>query len=139
MQPKITTLSATLKQHSYSLTTARKTVFTVLAEHGALTMHELISYCSGIDRASVYRTVELFETLAITHRVHIGWKYKVELSDSFDHHHHHATCTRCAASIILEEDSTFEEAIKRLANHYEFSVHSHQVELFGLCAECQKK
>lgn len=132
------TLALSLKNRGYSLTAARTAVFGALSEHGAATMRELISYCPSINRASVYRTVELFEKLTITHRVHIGWKYKVELSDKFDHHHHHATCTRCGASIILNESPAFERAIKVLADSYRFSVSSHQVELFGLCVNCRE-
>jgi Fur family transcriptional regulator, ferric uptake regulator len=139
MEPKITALTAALKRRGYSLTMARKTVFVVLTEHGALTMHELILNCPAIDRASVYRTIVLFESLAITHRVHIGWKYRVELSDSFDHHHHHATCTRCGKNVVLEEDPAFETAIQQLANQYNFSVVSHQVELSGICAVCKMR
>lgn len=138
MHPKNTTLVTTLKQHNFSLTNARSLIFTALSEHGAVTMGELVSLCPNINRASVYRTIDLFETLAITHRVHIGWKYKIELSDNFDHHHHHAACTSCGVNIILDEDPTFEEAIRQLAVQNHFSVSSHQVELSGLCKNCDK-
>lgn len=102
-------------------------------------MSELVKRCANIDRASVYRSIALFEEIGIAHRLYAGWKYRIELSERFDHHHHHATCTECGTSVILEEDPAFEAAIQQLANHYRFSVASHQVELVGICAVCGAK
>ena len=128
-----------LRDNGYSLTKSRQAVFTVLSEGNPLTMSELVKLCHSIDRASVYRSVELFEKIGVAHRLYTGWKYRIELSESFDHHHHHATCTNCGRNVVLEEDPAFETAIQRLASQYKFSVTSHQVELSGLCEMCRQK
>ena len=128
-----------LRDNGHSLTKSRQAVFTILSDGDPLTMSELVKLCGSIDRASVYRSVELFEKIGVAHRLYTGWKYRIELTENFDHHHHHATCTECGRNIVLEEDPSFETAIQKLANQYHFSVTSHQVELSGLCEMCRQK
>lgn len=129
-------LESSLRSHGYSATTSRKTVFVALQKHESLTMHDLVSLCSTIDRASVYRTVELFESLGLAHRIHAGWKYRVELTDLFHNHHHHATCSSCGVSFVLPENLAIERAVETLASNNGFKLQSHQLELRGLCADC---
>ena len=128
-----------LRDNGHSLTKSRQAVFTILSDGDPLTMSELVKLCGSIDRASVYRSVELFEKIGVAHRLYTGWKYRIELTEIFDHHHHHATCTNCGMNVVLEEDPSFETAIQNLADQYQFNVTSHQVELSGLCEACRKK
>lgn len=133
------TLENTLRARSYSVTRPRQIVFDALRAGDTLTMHELTKRCAAkIDRASVYRTVALFEAIGIIQRLQIGWKYQLELSDSFQDHHHHATCTTCGKVLPLPEDEKLEEQLRLLAQHYGFTAHSHQLEIRGRCAACQK-
>jgi Fur family ferric uptake transcriptional regulator len=126
-----------LKKHRYSLTPARLQLFRVLQNHNASTIAELTSLLKDFDRATVYRTVELFEKLGIISRVQLGWKYKLELSDIFHHHHHHLSCTNCGRVIVLHEDPTLEQHIKALSKHSGFLPTDHQLEIRGLCQNCQ--
>lgn len=134
MQP----LEQTLRQHGYSATQARKRVFKALQGQQPLSMHTLIERCGDIDRASVYRTVSLFEELGIIQRLQSGWKYRLELSDTFREHHHHATCLRCGTSYDVPEDTRLEVRLYELADLFGFQLERHQLELQGVCAECQK-
>ena len=127
----------TLRAAQQSITTARQTVFDALQHHRSLTMHELITACARINRATVYRTVELFETLGIITRMPNGWKYRIELGEKFLDHHHHATCSSCGASIALPEDKILEMHLQKLAAKRNFTLRSHQIELLGLCHACQ--
>lgn len=131
-------LQQTLKQHGQSLTVARQTVFAALQGQEPQTMHALIERTADIDRASVYRTVALFERLGIVQRLQTGWKYKLELSDSFHEHHHHATCRGCGTSFILPEDTTLEARLRAGAAAHGFKLENHQIELSGICQNCQK-
>ena len=80
-------LTKPLAGQSLSNTAARTTVFAALLDNGPVTMAELIQLCERtIDRASVYRTVTLFESIGVVQRLQIGWKYRLELSDDFQHH-----------------------------------------------------
>lgn len=132
------TLREALKAEGYSLTSSRMHVFKALASHDPQSMSDLLQHCPDIDRASVYRTVALFEKLGIVQRVAIGWKYKLELSDQFHRHHHHLLCEECGALITLHEDSSLEARLRELANTHSFSMRSHQLEIQGLCENCIK-
>lgn len=127
-----------LRENSHSLTKTRQNVFRALDTDEPLTMHELVERCREIDRASVYRSVALFEQIGIVRRLYTGWKYKIELSDRFGLHHHHATCSNCGKIIPLEEDTALESAIRRLAERHAFTVTGHEIELTGLCRQCSK-
>lgn len=126
----------TLKNHGQSITQPRLTVFEALQGQEPLTMHELVSRCTDMDRASVYRAVTVFEKLGIIQRLQIGWKYKLELSDDFHHHHHHLTCSRCGKTIPFEEDAHLEQHLHDFAAQHGFSMKAHQLEISGLCHDC---
>lgn len=91
-----------------------------------------------VDRATVYRTIELFERLGIVRRLNIGWKYKIELSDLFTGHHHHMFCTNCGRMFELPENPMLETMIDTVAAKSAFSPRGHQLEVYGLCANCSK-
>jgi len=99
-------------------------------------MAELAARAKGIDRASVYRTIDLFEKLGIVQRLNTGWKYKLELTDKFAEHHHHLTCTRCGQTIAMNE-AELEAVIERLSAAHDFLPTSHQMEIQGLCRQCR--
>lgn len=126
-----------LRENKYSVTASRRAVFEALDDREPCTMHELVAKCQGIDRASVYRSIGLFESLGITRRLYSGWKYKIELSDMFGHHHHHATCVQCGRLFPLDEDVAVESALKALAKRHSFVMKSHEIELTVLCKKCQ--
>lgn len=127
-----------LKRHGYSVTKSRHIVFAALEDKEALTMTDLVAACGQqLDRATVYRTISLFEELGIVRRLQIGWKYKLELTDSFSNHHHHLTCTKCGSVTPLSEDIDLEERLKELTALYHFKPSDHQIEIRGLCHSCQ--
>lgn len=129
-----------LKAAGYSVTASRRIVFTALQDKEPQTMREILLACDGaVDRASVYRTIALFEELGIAKRLQIGWKYKLELSDAFHHHHHHLTCLKCGEIQPLQEDALLEERLRALADSHQFAMSEHQLELQGVCRKCQIK
>lgn len=125
-----------LKNHGYSLTAPRQKLFNVLQNHNACTIAELTSLLKEYDRATIYRTVALFERLGIVSRLQLGWKYKLELGDIFHHHHHHLTCVNCGKVIILAEDKVIERQITRLEMARGFVALDHQLEIRGYCPQC---
>lgn len=132
-------LKHALQKAGYSLTKTRQHVFNALADSDALSMGQLIRKVQHkMDRASVYRTIELFEKLGIVNRLQIGWKYKLELSEAFAGHHHHATCLQCDKVIAFEENPQLESDIHSLAEELGLKLTSHSLELRGICADCQK-
>ncbi|HEY5442121.1 MAG TPA: transcriptional repressor [Candidatus Saccharimonadales bacterium] len=125
---------------AYSLTQTRQLVFSVLQDKEPQTMQQIVAACQGqADRASVYRTIKLFEKLGIVQRLQIGWKYKLELSDRFHNHHHHLTCLKCGQTSALPADEKLEQRLRLLARQQNFQMQGHQLEIQGYCADCQVK
>lgn len=137
MVTEVLTIATVLKQQGYSLTKTRQAVFNAMMDTGPITMAQLVNKVhTHADRASVYRTVELFEKLGVITRLQIGWKYKLELSDLFTEHHHHATCMQCGSVLSLNEDEALEAGIRKLAQDAQFSIASHSLEIRGFCSKC---
>ncbi|MCA9327942.1 transcriptional repressor, partial [Candidatus Saccharibacteria bacterium] len=80
------TFEKSLKAEGLSITKPRQSVFNALQHHRSLTMAELVKSCGTVDRASVYRTVDVFEKLGIVVRIPNGWKYRLELGEAFHEH-----------------------------------------------------
>lgn len=125
-----------LKQNGHSITSARVAVFDALVGCESININALVKRVGQIDRASVYRAVDLFEQLGVVQRLHTGWKYKIELTDRFAEHHHHLTCTNCGKTISMNEQE-LELLISKLARDYDFTPTAHQIEIQGLCRDCR--
>jgi Fur family ferric uptake transcriptional regulator len=132
-------LEKILLHNSLSRTATRRKVLDLFIDQEPQTIAELQKRAQGaVDRASLYRTIELFEKLAILHRIHIGWKYKLELTDIFQHHHHHISCTGCGQIVAIAEDKRIEAFIAELTKKYQITAATHQLEIQGICAKCAK-
>ena len=126
-----------ISQNGYRMTAARRATFLLLLHSEPQSMRELIAKAAGtIDRVSVYRSIELFEQLGIAHRIYVGWKYKLELSDEFIAHHHHLSCLRCGLIIDIHDDAHIDEFIKDVAAKVGFTPRRHMFEVDGMCKDC---
>ncbi len=133
-------LKKTLKDAGYSVTKSRDIIFNALEGHEPQSMAEIVqSLQQATDRATVYRTIELFEKLGIVTRLNLGWKYKIELSENFSHHHHHLSCSSCGIVISFEEGQLLNQAIYHIAVAKGFTMQDHSLEIRGLCPNCQTK
>lgn len=131
-------LIRTLKDKGYSLTKTRLALFSALQSGKPRTMRELtLDLSSVMDRASIYRTISLFEELGIVVRVQQGWKYKIELSDVFSPHHHHISCLKCGKNINFDEPKGLEEALDNIARQNNITHVSHSLEIIGICIDCK--
>lgn len=126
-----------LKSHGYSLTRPRLELFAALQRDESHTIHDLVDHCPDIDRVTIYRNIELFETLGIVQRLQLGWKYRLELTDNYVHHHHHLSCTNCGVVIAIAENMQLEKQLEALAALAGFKATDHQVEIRGLCDKCR--
>lgn len=134
-----TTFVSVLKNNGYSQTKPRQVVFEAMQKNQPLTQAQLANKLEKkIDRASVYRSLELFERLGIIQKVWLGYKSHLELSELFSAHHHHLTCYNCGA-VIAVEDRELENHLVSIAAGFGFSPQNHQVEINGICLACSKK
>jgi Fe2+ or Zn2+ uptake regulation protein len=132
-------LYATLKSSGYSVTHPRKQVFEELLTSGPATTATLSQKCAEtLDRATVYRTIALFERLGIVNRMWHGFKSQLELSEIFTPHHHHAVCQSCGKTIDLVS-SDLENTISKISREHGFLALGHVIELTGYCRFCQQQ
>jgi Fe2+ or Zn2+ uptake regulation protein len=127
----------TLIANKRHITKARVVTFRLLISPEPQTISQILNKSEGIvDRVSVYRNIELFENLGLVHRVYVGWKYKLELSDKFVAHHHHLSCLNCGKTIDIEDEKHIDDFIKQLSDKFEFLPTRHQFEIDGYCRNC---
>ncbi len=128
-----------LRKNSDHVTYARRQVFEALYGKHPQSMNELYRRLEHVvDRSSVYRAISLFEKRGIVHKIRIGWKYKIELSDIFMNHHHHISCLRCGRVVAMRQDYRLESLIFELAKENNFSEPVHQFEIQGNCWHCTR-
>jgi Fur family ferric uptake transcriptional regulator len=129
-----------LSSNGFRITKARETTFKLLINPEPQSVSQILKKANGkVDRVSVYRNIELFEKLDIAHRVYVGWKYKIELSDDFIAHHHHLSCVNCDRIIDIEDEKHIDDFIREVAKKFNFKPRRHQFEVDGYCLDCQKK
>jgi Fur family ferric uptake transcriptional regulator len=129
-----------LSNNGYRLTDAREATFKLLISSEPQSIREILANAKGaVDRVSVYRNIELFEKLGIVHRIYVGWKYKLELSDEFIAHHHHLSCLSCGKVIDIEDEKHIDEFIQEVAKKFGFKPRRHQFEIDGYCKDCASK
>ncbi|MBL6988557.1 MAG: transcriptional repressor [Bacteriovoracaceae bacterium] len=130
-----------LKENNFSCTETRKLLFHVIDEHiqhhfDADELFQLIVADDlPISRASMYRTLSIFETIGIIR--------KVQFTDRHAHYeyichrnlHGHTICTKCK-QVVSFHNQTIDKLIKELAEEQGLSYFSHTLEIIGMCRKC---
>ncbi len=124
-----------LKQQGFSATKTRMAVLRALLSTQPASLNQLITALPEVDRATVYRTVDLFIDLGIAKKAFTGFKYRIELGDSFQEHHHHLSCLKCG-TIIDVHTPEIEYAIEHIAANNGFRPIRHELDISGYCANC---
>lgn len=128
-----------LRSNRYFVTSARQNLFNSLQVSAQpLSIGQVISLSPGQDQATIYRNVKLFERLGVIKRIGWGNNSRIELSDLFQRHHHHLTCIHCHVILDLHGEVEIELSIAHVASRRGFTPLDHQLEIRGLCKECQK-
>ncbi|MGH2954765.1 MAG: Fur family transcriptional regulator [Solirubrobacterales bacterium] len=120
---------------------ARRAVVEMLADEDCcLTAQEIAERLraarGGIGTASVYRALELLDSIGLVQRVEIGeggTRYEAVVPGG--EHHHHVVCDACGR-ITAFEDAGLERAIGRVESRLGHRVSAHEVVLRGQCSRC---
>ena len=91
----------------------------------------------NIGIATIYRTLSLLEISNVVTSLSFGTqgkKYELGAKE----HHDHLICTRCG-SITEFVDKEIEKRQKLIAKNLSFDMQDHSMQIYGICAECQKK
>ena len=118
-----------LKAKKERITPARKAVAEWIGAHdGVFSPKEIIKACDGIDRVTIYRILDLFESHDLIHLalVQHGEKH-YELHG--EQHYHHVICTDCEVTSRIDCEVTVKD-VKGFSNLH------HSVVFTGLCDTC---
>ncbi|MCX6070051.1 MAG: Fur family transcriptional regulator [Chloroflexi bacterium] len=121
------------------LTAPRRAVARVLSEsHGWMSAEAITArarrHCPSIGLVTVYRTLELLESLGIARRVHGPTGCHGYALASIDDGHF-IVCRACQ-QVIEFEGCDVDRVVRRVTRQTGFQVEAHMLELVGLCPDC---
>ncbi|MFC1908440.1 Fur family transcriptional regulator [Chloroflexota bacterium] len=131
----------TLKKNGLKLTPQRRMILEIIHDsEGHLTAEGIIDYVQtkvpGVNKSTVYRTLELLEGLGCVFRSEIDGRFIYHHAE--EGHHHHLVCRSCGKSIDCDED-LFASVEKVLEGKYGFHTGFKHVVVNGLCRTCGDK
>ncbi len=131
----------TLKAKGLKLTPQRRLILDIIHDtHSHLTAEDILNYVQsrapGVNKSTVYRTLELLEELGCVFKSEIGNKFIYHHAE--EGHHHHLVCRSCGRSIECNEDLLL--PIERTIHEkYGFKADFRHVVISGLCRNCRTK
>lgn len=127
-----------LRTAGYKITPARLAVLQVLAESADHLVSTTVlergrAIYPKLGRATVYRTLELLTELRVLRPIYGG-------SDGLhfiraEGGHHHLVCADCG-DIVEFDDCVATELAHDLEDRFGFTIQSHLLEFYGVCAQC---
>ena len=95
----------------------------------------LIKKKINIGLTSIYRSLDLFESLGIVFKIVNGSSVKYKFCEMEDHHHH-IVCKKCGDVVELHfcDISDWSEKVKESTG---YEVTDHQLNFYGFCKNCK--
>ncbi len=88
-----------------------------------------------IGLTSIYRSLDLFESLGIVFKITNGSTVKYKLCES-ESHHHHIVCKACG-NVVEVNFCDISDWSKKVAESTGYQVVDHQLNFFGFCKDCK--
>ncbi|HLR19718.1 MAG TPA: Fur family transcriptional regulator [Staphylococcus sp.] len=86
----------------------------------------------GISFDTIYRNLHLFKELGIIEGTELDGEMKFRIACT-DHHHHHFICESCGDTKVI--DFCPIDQIKAFLPQVD--IHTHKLEVYGICEGCQ--
>jgi Fur family transcriptional regulator, ferric uptake regulator len=132
-----------LRRIDQRYTEGRRSIVDVLATTGhPVSIGDIADHLPDLPRSSAYRNLVDLQTAGVVRRVVAHDEFaRFELAEDLTEHHHHLLCTNCGKVSDITPSMAFEQAITqhldRLSEAQGFQLHSHRVDMLGLCEACQ--
>ncbi|ACL69347.1 Fur family transcriptional regulator [Halothermothrix orenii] len=143
MEKLIEKVTNILGSNNYKITSQRKDILKVLIKNkerhfSAEELYEEVKKINpDVGLATIYRNLEIFSELGITHQLDFDGNFK-KYELSLERHHHHLICKNCG-KIIEFNDDVLEDFEKDLEKHYNFKIVDHQIKFYGICQDCKNE
>ncbi len=140
--PQPTPVTTALENAGYRLTRPRRALADLIAERGSSTftagdlVAEVRAQRLGIGRATVFRAIDLLESVGAVERIDLQNGEHVYVA-CLPAHHHHVICARCARAIEIG-DLGLGAVAREVSRRTGYRIDEHRLELFGLCPACQQ-
>ncbi len=138
----ITNWKYSLHQNGYRVTQQRLQVMEIIAASPApLTPQDIYRQSLVLESppgiASVYRTLEMMETLGLIQQIHQpGGCHGIW--PAIDGHKHLLLCRDCGQMQVIEGNEEITEYISMIEKETGYEVDEHWLQLFGTCSSCAK-
>ncbi len=84
---------------------------------------------------SIYRSLELFESLGFVFKIINGSNVKYKLCE-LENHHHHIVCKACG-NVVELNFCNISDWSKKVSESTGFQVVDHQLNFYGFCKACK--
>lgn len=136
-------LSEYVKKHGLRSTSQRDLILDVVLNSerhiDAETVTQIVKKTDPtLGIATVYRTLRMMTSAQLlVERYFDGARAQFEFVDFAGEHHDHIICLECK-NIVEFFNEDLENLQNQIAKDLKFELKNHRMELFGVCAECQK-
>jgi Fur family transcriptional regulator, ferric uptake regulator len=96
---------------------------------------DLLKKRKKIGLTSIYRTLDLFESLEIVFKITNGSSVKYKLCE-LGNHHHHIICKACG-NVVELNFCDISDWSKKVTEVTGYQVVDHQLNFFGFCKDCK--
>ena len=125
-----------LDMRGHRLTGSRRRVLdALLAAPAHFTVDDVLQRVPDVGRATVFRTMKLFQDLNVVCRVLMedgSLHYRLSARG----HHHHLVCRSCGR---VEDfvNCDVSSLVRQLSSSTEYQIEGHWLEVYGRCASCR--
>lgn len=129
-----------LKAYGIKSTKQREAILEILkSSHLPLTINQIRDRLDiEMDLSTIYRVLDVFEAKGIITKT-VPLEPAQSVYDYQRHiHKHHLICTQCGKILVIEGCPLhdYEEKVAKSTNYI---IQRHQLEIYGICPECQSK
>jgi Fur family ferric uptake transcriptional regulator len=136
---EISVLKDHLAKHQLKLTRQREYILDMFLKNEHITAEQMYRQLAKKDPhiglATIYRTLNLFCEVGLAQARHFGTQTQYD-NVSHKGHHDHLICTACG-KIVEFQNEDIERLQEEVARRNGFTIQTHKLELYGVCAGCR--